>query len=151
MMGIVLVCVLILSVYLLIWSLVAPALPACALYSNTNLNVCSCTVDSNSSFFSPLLLAIEGFCLLFGVYLCLLTRKIPSMFNESKHIAAILYTSSVLAVVSVPLSLSGNHPEFTFVVRAIAPTLVLLVRLFCRLFSPFFFLFTPFSVLFRFV
>jgi hypothetical protein len=56
-----------------------------------------------------------------------LTRKIPSLFREARHIAAILYASSIVALISIPLIYQGSAPELDFVLRSLAPALIALV------------------------
>ena len=71
-------------VYLAIWAGVAPPQPTTQTVDHSAWTVCQ-SDDARTSFpFAPVLLIAELVSLGFGVYLCIATRALPSLFNETK-------------------------------------------------------------------
>jgi hypothetical protein len=50
-----------------------------------------------------IILGLEGAFLLWGVYLCVITRSTPTEYNESHHISLSLYALFFTCVIVVPL------------------------------------------------
>jgi hypothetical protein len=132
------------GIYLTCWTSIDPPALSCSIVQPTNQMFCSCDITHSSSssssawsFWHPVLLGLEALGLLFGVYLCILTRKIPTQFNESKKIALILAFTFVITLVTAPISLnlSGDSPLLQFCVRVFAPLLIGLVSSFVSSFS----------------
>merc|ERR1712084_209304 len=63
-----------------------------------------------------------GGLLLFGAFLSIVTRNIPSFFNESKLVAISIYNLGILAIVVIPvfLVLQEFNPFAAWIIRTVA-------------------------------
>ena len=73
-------------------------------------------------FFFFILVAYEGLVLLFAAFLSIVTRNVPSFFNESKLIAISIYNLGFLAAVIIPvfLVLQEYNPFAAWIIRTVA-------------------------------
>jgi hypothetical protein len=62
---------------------------------------------STSSLWPDFILVLEAAALMYGIYLCVRTRNIPSVFNESKFIAFTVYNYAALGGLVIGLSKAG--------------------------------------------
>jgi len=69
-----------------------------------------------------ILVGYEAVVLLFGAFLSIMTRKVPTFFNESKLIAISIYNLGFLAVVVIPvfLILQQFNPFAAWIIRTAA-------------------------------
>ena len=81
-----------------------------------------------------------GIVLLFGVFLTIVTRDVPSLFNESKLIALSIYNLVFLSVVVIPVVIVLNeiNPFISWIIRTLAILYAFLATLLLQ-FAPKFF------------
>ena len=72
--------------------------------------------------FFAILVAYGGFVLLIGAVLSILTRKVPSLFNESKLLAISIYNLVFLSAVIIPvfLVIQTQNPFAAWILRTVA-------------------------------
>lgn len=72
--------------------------------------------------FFALLVAEGTLVLLYGIFLSIVTRKVPSMFNESKLLAISIYNLAFLTVVIIPVFLVVEpfNPFLAWILRTLA-------------------------------
>uniref|UniRef100_A0A7S4MMH0 G-protein coupled receptors family 3 profile domain-containing protein n=1 Tax=Vannella robusta TaxID=1487602 RepID=A0A7S4MMH0_9EUKA len=72
--------------------------------------------------FFSILVAYGALVLLFGIFLSIVTRNVPSMFNESKLLAISIYNLIFLSVVIIPVFLVVNpfNPFAAWILRTVA-------------------------------
>ena len=80
------------------------------------------TGEPGGLIFFFILVAYEGVVLIFAAFLCIVTRNVPSFFNESKLIAISIYNLGFLAAVIIPvfLVLQQYNPFAAWIVRTVA-------------------------------
>jgi hypothetical protein len=94
-------------IYIGVWVGVAPPVAAQVVVDSTSYTTC---VQSGSSFWSDIILIVEGVALLYLVYLAVEVRNVPTEFNEAKFIGLSIYTMAMLgSLVCSSLSLSFFH------------------------------------------
>lgn len=95
-----------------------------------------CDHSFPSSLFIIVLIVIEALLLGFNVVVAILTRNIPSNFNESKHIAFTVYNAAIMMVVAVVLVIVFNDsPTALLIIVAMTVLFQCLVTLF-MMFAP---------------
>jgi len=78
-----------------------------------------CTSNANDTFFTAVAI-YKGFILLFGSILAYATRKVPSLFNESKYIAQCQYVLILFMALGIPLiRLVNGQPDLVFAITTI--------------------------------
>ena len=80
------------------------------------------TGEPGGLIFFFILVAYGAFILLIGVFLSIVTRKVPSLFNESKLLAISIYNIGFLSAVIIPVFLVVNpfNPFIAWILRTIA-------------------------------
>jgi len=71
--------------------------------------------------FFAIYVAYSALIALFGAFLSIVTRKVPSLFNESKLIAISIYNLVFLSVVIIPVVIVLNqiNPFISWIIRSI--------------------------------
>ncbi len=78
-----------------------------------------CTSDANDTVFAAVAI-YKGFILLTGSILAYSTRKVPSLFNESKYIAQCQYVLILFMALGIPLiRLVNGQPDLVFAISTI--------------------------------
>ena len=78
-----------------------------------------CTSGANNSVFAAVAI-YKGFILLTGSILAYSTRKVPSLFNESKYIAQCQYVLILFMALGIPLiRLVNGQPDLVFAITTI--------------------------------
>jgi len=110
-------------VILLTWQIVAPLkwernILVTDSYGFAIKSVGQCTSQSGRWFLLTLII-LHILCLLYALYLSYVTRSIPSMFSESKWIAAAIISMLQILVLAIPIHLIvEENTKGTFFVRA---------------------------------
>jgi hypothetical protein len=108
-------------VYLTVWTILDPWDISRVVFSGTSYIACSSVHDTLTWRYYGLLF-FEWCMIIAGVVLCIVTRNVPSAFNESKWIAAILYTVSVISILSNLLIYAplNNDPRSSAAIKCIS-------------------------------
>ena len=112
-------------IILIIWSIVST--PTAKLEERDGEDHYVCTTGGFTGYpggyvFFAILLTYATLLLLFAAFISIVTRNVPSMFNESKLIAISIYNLGFLAAVVVPvfLVLQEFNPFAAWIIRTIA-------------------------------
>merc|ERR1712137_294614 len=113
-------------VILVVWTIVStPTARVEEQYDGNDHYVCATggfTGHPGGIIFFFILVGYESIVLFIAGLLCILTRNIPSFFNESKLIAISIYNLGFLAAVVIPvvMVLQGINPFAAWVIRSVA-------------------------------
>ena len=93
-------------IILLIWTIVSTPTADIKEIQNDDHYVCTTggfTGEPGGIVFFFIIVSYEAFLLLFAIFLTIVTRNVPSMFNESKLLAISIYNLCFLSVVVIPV------------------------------------------------
>jgi len=113
-------------IILVVWTIVStPTADMKEGYNNRDHYVCTTggfTGEPGGLIFFLILVGYEAIVLLVAAFLCIVTRNIPSFFNESKLIVISIYNLGFLAAVCIPviIVLESINPFAAWVIRSLA-------------------------------
>ena len=110
---------------LVIWTIVSTPTAKMKDIDGTDHYVCTTggfTGEPGGYVFFAILVFYGAIVLLLGVFLSIVTRKVPALFNESKLLAISIYNLGFLAVVIIPVFLVVDpyNPFLAWILRSIA-------------------------------
>jgi len=110
---------------IVIWSIVSTPTAKMKNFDGEDHYVCATggfTGDPGGIIFFFIFVAYAFMVLLFGAFLSIVTRKVPSVFNESKLLAISIYNLGFLAVVIIPVYMVVQvfNPFIAWIIRTIA-------------------------------
>ena len=123
------------------WIGIAAARPVPMLLSSPGLYTFEyhCSSQYNTQFITGVVV-YKGIILLIGLCLAYLTRKVPSLFNESRHIAQVFYVIAVVVATGYLLvTLIEGQPVVILAIQTIVICLVSVMTA-CQVFLPKFYL-----------
>ena len=128
---------------LVIWTIVST--PTATMKERDGYDHYICTTggftgEPGGIIFFFILVAYCSFTLLIGVFLSIVTRKVPSLFNESKLLAISIYNLGFLAAVIIPVFLvvQPYDPFVAWILRTIAILYAFTATLVMQFFPPVF-------------
>merc|ERR1712137_747666 len=112
-------------VILIVWTIVSTPTAAVEEQHDRDHYVCTTggfTGKPGGMIFFFILVGYEGFILLVAAFLSIVTRNVPSFFNESKLIVISIYNLGFLAAVVIPvvIVLNSINPFASWVIRSLA-------------------------------
>ena len=125
---------LVLLIYLTVWMTVDP--PAATVVVSVSTASQTLLCRSSSTVWSVLLVSVEAALLLYGMAIAYRCRHNPEAFNETRHIAVILYNSAFIGAATVGVLYAVTLSAFTTTVLLCASILVVAATMVTVLIGP---------------
>jgi len=119
-------------IILIVWTIVSPYKKILELHPESQEIITTCRSDTNIFFW--LLLSYEFLLLMLGCVMAFLTRRAPSNYHESKHIAFSVYNGTVTIIVVVIIVAFIGTPTALFLSVSITTLFTTTVTL-CTIFG----------------
>jgi hypothetical protein len=110
-------------IYTVIWHATSPLLPVHLSSAQEQYWTC----ESDNALWGLLDILANGIFLLYGVLLSIQSRRIPTVFNEAKFVAATMYNTLILGIIAILLGYVARNNDELYMYKSLGVFLVFTV------------------------